>query len=413
MLQLNYDCQIKILSFLSPIDLCAVAETCKHFKHVASDAFKFQMKSSTKYYNISTNDEKLQEQHRILKKFGDLILRTRITDCGVEGSTWKTAFIFEWLERYCAGSLQKIYVDGSFAIVLPPPVVRLMSTVRSLRINAPFYTENLSIALSNCNALTYLNIHSLDEPPESSFYIWDNRFPHLKTLKCGWINTDNDIVDKIETFFQSHTELSVLSMHFYKSDKQIINRIDLSFLKNLLNLEELDLQLNSVNVEGIDSLLQQGNLKEFTFGNSTAEICTTILKSVASVDSLVTLKICISRRYLRGNGRVFQNMKRFKNLSTLVIKAHELDFTTLDTKQIVDLVRHSIDIKRVELDCRFYFDEDNTFFDDLVKVGSSQQRKIVVLIDVQKVSRKQLKLFIKFNREHGSIVEIREKIKKL
>lgn len=414
MLELNYDCQFNILKILPPIDLCAVAGTCTHLKHVASDAFKFQIKSSRKYYAIRTNDEKWPEQHPILKKFGNTISKAHIID-HMYGSTWKLAYIFDWLEKYCAGTLQKLYIDSSFVIVLSPPVARLLSTLKQLRLNASFYTENLSIALSNCKKLVYLHIHLLEQAPESSLYLWDNHFPHLKSLKCGWINTNDDL-NKMERFFQNHAKLSVLSMHFYNSDEENANRIDLSFLQHLPDLEELDLYLNTSKVDGIDALTRLQNLKKLAFGNSTAEICTAILNSIASVTSLVTLTFYIGRKYLHGSGRVFQSIKHFNNLSTLIVKAvraHEFEFSSLDTKQIIDVVRNLHEIKRVELDCRFKFEEYSTFFDDLVKVGSSQKRKIVLLINVKNISRRQLKLFIKFNREHGAFVEIREKIQKL
>lgn len=402
---------MKILSYLTPIELCAVAETCTHLNIVARDSFKSQLKSSMESYNLITTDEKFQDHQRILKNFGNLISSVSITDYTVGDSTGKIASAYDWLERYCANTLQTLIIYCFADIMfLPSAAVTLMSKVKYLEINAPNHHDNLRTFLSHCKELVGLVIGGAFHV---SSCIWSNRFPHLKKLNCGWINTNEDY-NQIESFFQHHSKLTTLTVEFKYPSYGGEDRIDLSFIQNLLELEELTLKMNSSNIEGIDALTKLRNVKEFSISGKDMQTYTAMLNSLASVESLVKASFIMDVYNLRatsGGGGVFQSVKRFKNLSTLEVEAWGFDFSSLQPKQIAEAIRYLPKIQVVDLDCNFESNLDERFYEDLVKVCSSQQRKIIILIDRRKVDDKHRKFFEKFNREHEAFVEIRKKSK--
>lgn len=408
MLQLNYDCQMKILAYLSPIELCAVAETCNHLRNVACDAFKIQLKLSTKsYHHIIIDDDLELEFLRILEHFGSVISSARITGSDVEGSTWKMALAFDCLERYCTGTLHTLMIDGSEEIFLPPS---LMSTVKKLKTYSPIQLENFHIALSNCKELVELDVDSDNLiSHEVLSCIWNSRFIHLKKLECADMDTNEDFYE-IEEFFQNHTQLTALVLHFviYDDDE---NHIDLSFIKNLLHLETLKLLVHSSNIDGIDAMSHLHNLQEFCLSGSDVETYTKSLNSLASVHSLTLLDLCFYQDVFGGIsevGGVIQSVNRFKNLATLAVTS-DFDFSAFEPKKIVELIRNLTNIERLDLECVFESKLDETFFVDLAKVCASQQRKITLFIDAEKVDDRHTKFFEKFNKKYAAFVEIKVK----
>lgn len=364
---------------------------------IARYAFSLQLnKSSERYYEITTGD-KFQDNHRILKNFGRLISTVRITDSrveGVQGSTWKVTFASDWLQRFCAGTLETLQIVGRKEIIaLPPSAVALMSTSKMIDIRALIHPENLRIALSNCKELVELYLHNCVRYDFSSG-LWNNRFPHLKKLECGFLDSNLDL-NQIELFFQNHTKLTTLRLlvsqlyygHYHDDDGDYEDRIDVSFLKNLRDLEELELQLDFSIVEGIDALSHLQNLQTFILWALDVETYTAILDSVAEVDSLVTLTFIIYRDWFRDIsdvGRVLQSIKRLKNLSKLSVVVHKLDFVSLQPKKIVDVVRKLTKIKVLDLDCEFKSKLDELPFKDLAKVCSSQKRKVTLCVNAER-----------------------------
>lgn len=413
---------MQILSNLSTTEVCVVAETCTHLKLSACEYFKFQQKLLRRhYYHIITTNRNVQDHQRILKNFGSVIERVRITgNISRSGLTNTNDFVFDWLERYCADTLQALWIDGSNdgvyekKFVLPPSAVRLMSKLKILEISGSICYMKLRSALRKCTELVELSLSSNEcRIRDISQCLLNARFPHLKKLTCELLNTKVDF-RLLENFFKNHTKLTALRIKFEKVFKDNEGCIDLSFLKNLVALERLTLEMNSLNIVGIDALSHLHRMKEFSLAGMDVRTYSPILTSLASVDSMVKFTFVIRGSSFRDTAeivRVLQCIKRFKNLSTLEVEAGPQRFSPyLDAKAIVDVIRNSTEIKMVRLLCIFVYSEEETmFFEDLAKVCLLQRRKIILLIKVCGADKRYLKFIEIFNQKHRTFVEIKLK----
>lgn len=407
---------------MSLIDLCAVAESCIRLQNVADEVSKCEIKN----FEIPQSGVSFGDHKRILKCFGHLIQSiTCITKFGGAGmNKKKTNFAFNWLEKYCANTVEKLTIIGSEEIVLPSSAINLMSKVKTLTLFSQIPDDNLRAALWNCKDLIELNLQFYDGP----FNFADHHFPHLQKLDHRVRVDHNFDFRHIESFFKNHTKIVVLGTQFLIDERQDTT-IDLSYIKHLVDLKRLDLILVAARIVGIDALAHLKKLKYLSIDSSKdMQTDTAILDSLASVDSLVKLELGIPEF-----DHLISSIGRFKNLSELAISedilAPATKFDTnisclrqlrnshltelriscmqlLEPKTIVDVIRNLTEIKKIKFICDVELTE--SICKNLAYVCASQKRKLEIILEEEIMDEMDFDFsFIdKFNKEFGAFVEI-------
>lgn len=423
-LDLNDDCLITIFKYLSLIDLCATAETCKRLQYIAREAFPHKRKD----YGISQHGVKFRDHRRILRNFGDVVKKftciTEMLGIGISSEQMKTAF--KWAEKYCGEALESINVISTEITVLPESAMRLMSKVKEIDFMAQIPDGNLQAALLNCKELVTLKLMMYDGP----FHFPDHRLPQLRKLSNRVRVSPRTDYNLIETFFKHHTALTELSTQFL-NDLGSHGDIDLSFVKHLTNLKKLSLVLSKSKVVGTDAFTHLNNLQELWIdGSADKQTDAKILENLASVDSLVKLSLGVSEV-----SHLIASIDRFRNLSKLAISEDLLGpddhfnranigslaqlsnssctelqvscWSLSKPKLIVNVVRNLKLVKTVKLFCEVALSE--AICKQLAQVCSSQKRKIEIILDEDIVGEMDFDFtFIdKFNKEFGAFVEIK------
>lgn len=420
-LQLNDDCLNAILRYLSLIELCDIAETCSRFNDVARMAFTCRRIS---YKIPDGNGIKFKDNERILKVFGDLVVDMCIIyDSKFGIGTTKMIIVCNWLEKYCADTLEDLIIFGMDEVDLPASSAIVMSKIKNLKLMLAITDKTIQTSLGNCKNLIELNMMMYD----GRFQFPGHRFPHLQKLSHRVRVDSNTKFEQIETFFKNHTKLIELSTQFL-TDGSYDGGIDLTFIKHLVNLEKLDFILGGARVKGVNAFTHLKNLKELSIDNTNNhQTDLAILKSLASLQSLMKLELGISEV-----DDLIPTIKQLKNLSTFSITDGKLtQFRQFDVdvsclaqlrdipltelkiscrrllkpKSIVNIVRQLSELKTVKLFCEVALTE--SIRKCLVTVCSSQKRKIHVILQEEIIENMDFDFnFIsEFNKEHGRIVE--------
>lgn len=401
---LTFNTIVKILSYLSPLDLCAVAESCSCLKYAARNAIHNLLNRG--YYRITTSEMEFDfDQHRILRNFGDIISSVHIIVCDdVEGAHWRMTLTFDWLEQYVGRSLLMLKITSSKPISLPPSAVRLMSTVQCLEIFAPLHFESLRSALSNSKELNELSISSYQSQFDISSCLWSNSFPYLRKLFC--VSTDSNS-NQIKEFFRYHRKLCDLRLRFESANEE--NSVDLSFMKYLRRLEELDLEIES-NVDGCNALTCLRNLKTFTIAGRDVATYTKVLSSLSLIGSVTTLTVGFyvwNFSEISEVDKVFHSIKSLTSLTELVVESYGFDFSQMAPKEIIEVIHNLTEIRIVRLDCDFKSNLDEEFFEVLVQVCASQERRITLIVKAHRLDGKHREFYESMNKNYGSFVEVK------
>lgn len=428
-LQLNNDCLMLIMKKLKPIDLCAVAETCKRLKFVADDEFKRRYRKS---YGIPQVTIEFKDHRRILKNFGHLVTAGSCVINVIEifMSKKQILFAFKWFEKYCAETLRELKIIGFEESDLSPSAMRLIPKLQRIDLMIPVPEQMLQNALLNCNELVELNFFLYDGP----FHFNAHRFPHLQKLSNRVrLNGETDF-HKIETFFQHHTKLTNLRTQFLCDEDRGEHAIDFTFLKHLPELQKLELILVGAPVVGIEAFGYLKNLQEFSVDDSSDKRTDALIfENLASVDCLVKLVLGFPEI-----SHLTVAIGRFKKLAKLEISSHNADphhsfnnvnisglaqlcnssiteleigcIKLLEPESILNVIRNLKEVKIMKLFCEV--DSIEKICEDLVKVCSSQNRKIIIVLEAEILTEVDFDFdFIKkHNEEHRAFVEVRAEI---
>lgn len=419
-LKVNDDCLIIILRYLSLSEMCDVAETCTRLRNVVRYIFILRGKK----YAIPQDGIKFTDHQRILKNFGDLIHEVGIVNFSfVDGmNKEQMECAFDWLENYCADTLKGLSVFTFDSLIFPPSAMRLMTKLQKIEIFSPISDNIARSALCNCKELVELKIIAYN----GYFHFANQYFPHLRIL-AHRVKVDfcTDFYE-IETFFKNHTKLIALSTQF------IVDwggRIDLSFIKHLVDLEKLCMILGNAKIKGVDAFIHLKKLKELSMDHShDVKTDAAILENLASVDSLMKLELGLSEV-----NEVIAAIGRFKNLTEFIVSQDLLqifiEFNTnishftelrnsrltdlkisckrlLEPNAIVDVIRNLEAVKTIKLFGEIELTE--TICKRLAAVCSSQKRKVQIILDEEVLDGTDTDFdFIdKFNEDYEQFVEI-------
>lgn len=421
-LRVNDDCLNHILRYLSLAEMAILAVTCKRFQNVARMAFLMRKK----IYGIPNHEVAFEDHPLVLRNFGDLVKKASVINFPqvLPLSYAQIVRAFDWLERYCAGTLSQLTIFAFNDIVLPASAKRLISKLKIIDFHLPISFQNARTLLFNCNDLVELKMISYEGPFLFNGFV----FPNLRKLfQRVRVDYDTDF-GEMETFFENHTKLIELRTQFLIESRNSI--IDLSFIGHLVDLEKLELYLSEAKVIGIDAFAHLKKLKELAFDHSkVVRTDLAILERLASHDlEKLTLGCSEVDQLIAGIGR-------FKNLSQLVITEEILpifyEFKTnisslaqiqnsrltelkicckklLEPETIVDVIRNLSEVTIIKLFCEVNLSE--TICKELANVCSSQRRKVEIILCGETMNLERDFSFIgRFNEEHGQFVEIKEK----
>lgn len=428
-LQVNYYCLLEILKYFSMIELCDISESCKRFQEVARDEFKRR----GKFYAIPKYGVKFTDHARILRNFGDLIDEASLVnfmDLGeylgrMDSSEMERAF--NWFERYCAKTLQKLTIIDRDAFTLPSSAVRLMAKMKTIKLHSSISFQNARTALRCCKELVNLSMTLYDGP----FHLADFHFPHLRTLDHRVNVNSLDYTNQfrqMENFFKNHPKLIELKTEFH-SDWDFRYTIDISFIRHLVDLEKLELTIRGADVIGTESLANVKKLKDFMYDQSrNVRTDVAMLDNLASVD-LVKLELGFSEI-----DHLIASIERFKKLTQLSITQDMLPILdTFDTNisnlsqlrnsqltelnlicnellepaSIVDVVCNLTELKEMKLWCRVELTE--AICKKIAVICSRQRRKIKIILCEEALEDMNFDFVFmkKFNEEHELFIEIK------
>lgn len=425
-LQVNDDCILEVFQYVSLIELSRLSETCKHFQNIARIVFKRRSKN---IYAIPHRDVKFTDHPRILRNFGDLIDEVSVInftdlfkDSGLSPEKMGTAF--NWLERYCAETVQSVTILDSDSRALPPSAAKLTSKVKKITIYSPISIRNAQILLCGCKELVELNMAFYDGP----FHLDDQNFPNLRKLADRVRIRDNRQFGQLERFFANHSKLTDLKIHFLV-EFSYRDSINFSFVSHLVDLEKLEFMISGARISHIEALAKLTKLKELTFDQSEhMDNDVAILKNVTSSLDLEKLKLGFSEIHHLVNA-----IERLKSLTHLTITHdmlplfHQFDTNIsclsqlknsrliqlriscnelLESKAIVDIVRNLSELKTIIFWC--IVDLSESICKQLAAVCSLQRRNIEIIL-CEELMESDFAYIPKFNEESGHFVRITTK----
>lgn len=426
-LQVNDDCIFEVFQYFSLIELSRLSETCKHFQNIARIVFKRRSKN---IYAIPNRDVKFADHPRILRNFGDLIDEVSVInfldlffiESGL--SPEKMAKAFNWLERYCAETVQSVTILDSDSTALPPSAARLASKVKKITIYSPISIRNARTLLHGCKELVELNMAFYDGP----FHLDDQNFPHLRKLAGRVRIRDPRQFGQLERFFANHSKLTDLKIHFLV-DFSYPESINFSFVSHLVDLEKLEFIISGARISHIEALANLAKLKEFSFDQSEhMDTDVAVLENITSSLHLEKLTLGFSEIHHLVNA-----IERLESVTHLTITHdmlplfHQFDTNIsclsqlknsrliqlriscnelLEPKAIVDIVRNLSELKTIIFWC--IVDLSESICKQLAAVCSLQRRNIEIIL-YEELMESDFAYIPKFNEESGHFVRITTK----
>lgn len=277
---LNIDCLECVFDYLELIDLISVASSNKRLGKVANLVFArqhskrcFQFQNQRLYpdprlYGVSYMINDLKTSLKLLRCFGHLIFRLEfIQNKIITPENTEIAYhMLNYINKYCANSLQNILIDNAQISVLE-------------RIEEPF-TKVFNLYYTNCNVFAQDSFNRLfpnmtnlyavfqhnDEPMTHQYGQRINHFPRLKAL--GILNNYSPMVPNIEntsSILRSNPQLTSLMIRNYDQYNLLLDSdVFRNALKCLQNLEKFIFHVDALSTDLNDDIIQLNNLNDFT-----------------------------------------------------------------------------------------------------------------------------------------------------
>lgn len=421
-LHVNDDCLLAIFKYFSPIELCSLSETCKRFQYVACFAYKYRYKNK---YAIPKFDIMFVDHARILRNFGHLINDVLVSTLPLLEENFlspsKMETAFDGLERYCAETINALSIYYQDNKAMPPSALRLSARAKKLRICSALPFPNALELLQGCTALVELDMAY----PGGPFHIFGLNFPHLQKLNYHvWI-WDKIQFSLVERFFGNHSQITDLKIQF---DVNFSYRgsVILSFLRNLINLEKLQLTTNGSRISHPEALSNLEKLKQLAFDQTQEnEMDVAMLENISPL-RLEKLELGFSQIDHLING-----IENLNSLTHLTITHDMLPFLhlfntnisglsqlknsrliylrvscerLLKPEAIVPVVRNLRALKDIIFWC--IVDLTESICRQLVAVCSLQRRKVDITICEELMDIDDFTYIDKFNEKYGHLVRI-------
>lgn len=326
--ELNTDCHLEVLKYLSVPDLLQVSKLGPYFKEIIK---KWTIRNKSLILELTGRYDKVEH----LKAFGPGLRKIRIY-----GSDY--GLILETIMKYCTPNIMtdiEIIVNSMPVYnskMTMKPSLPLFTNLQKLRIDDEYGVAAAMVVDLKEIAVSALDLKVLKVRGENVQGEW-LRTKYMKNLSELWIHTSREIqVDDLTYFIREHPQLQVFSFtgkedfiaignclskncknlkKFYYEDSSPIHEADITYLVH--SLKNGNKQTNR-----IDFLSSFSNLNVVTFNSSS--YFNESLISLASRYKVKELNI-----YIELNGS--QNRCKFK---------HSIDYQKVE----IDIQRYSHDV---------------------------------------------------------------------
>lgn len=358
LLDMNDECVLEILSVkcLSVVDLCAIAETCRRLKEIASLVFRRKHRTcdldSLRGVNAKT-------AKRILMNFGSVIRHLNIS--GFKEQEWQRK-VMDSVMEYCSNATLKSLSLGYFKFPENTPA-KLGTLFRKLRIlNIHFCTfEGTSRKLfADCASLAKLCIKQSAYGSEPAF-IFENTFPKLKKFNC-YYEADSD---SLRTFISRHKNLLSL---------RILNDVESSILQVIANCKRLETLKCRIDPNATLDLSNLGHLRKLEIDAKRRNVTKAAqgLNNLQFLEHLILLDAEIDSEFIGTLAQLkrlqkfyvskcfgLQNLNRLGNLNQLTsldifsTENVDLDIVIL-VKRLSNLNSLKVHVAAFRMDLRMY-----------------------------------------------------------
>lgn len=360
-MDINDDCLLTIFGFLTVMDLCSVAETCKRAEEIAKESFKFDHhKLNLPQIRFVDN---LKSAARLLRNFGCVTKSLTVSCHRYINYEWSSRKILELVHRHCRRNVTELTLLDMIITSESINHLRVVfGSVKSLTCSIVF--DNCTLASLNGNieklhlfntefrspilhrttytpltnflqkakdTLTQFSIFGCSNIPTKLFKII-GQMKHLQELKLhvNRINDKENAVDKsLIRGWGALKNLKVLTLRWGESSFELLLLLE-ELLANNVRIENSEIYnlLSDVLIEAVIKLKSINTLRLVDFEITDENL----LHLAEGLTSLTKLKI---------SGCVSEN-----GIIKMISKAHRLSYLEIET-ELFDIKKNHAEVLKV------------------------------------------------------------------
>lgn len=243
LMMLNADCMLKIFEFVSPIDLCSIAEVNDWLHHLANYFFRLKFKRFDFNSYIQNGPISIDAAKKLFKMFGNEMCSLNMSREQFRKDEFNSVALLMLANDYCKSTVKELTLSGFniFQCALETP---LFASIERITLIDCFMCSNYLCSLNN---LKVLKIHSVD----GSWDFYENTsFPCLEEVAFEKVNIFDE---ELSDFLLANSTIKRLSIAGCSNiSSSIFNTIE-----RCTQLEELEFQMNY----RFDVQFQQNSMK--------------------------------------------------------------------------------------------------------------------------------------------------------
>lgn len=361
LLEMNDDCLLEILEYLTTTELATVASTCTRLRALARRIFKCNHQVAV--FNHLTKPPNMQQFVSILRHFNDLVNSIVVKleqdapetpDQIVETNQMYTN-LFNAIIKYCSATRIDDLILSHVKNLIYDDISDAESLLRKVKKLALMHCDDIfGQYVNNSTELEILIVNHI-RCHSTSNAILRNQFPRLKFLllfdyedKSTEAGHTTITITEMNTFLSNHKELEELNLHLNQDCDYSLSLIaDMKLLKSLR-------LFNTSSEDAFGVLASLSTLETLLLSSADVflpQMVVKFLNECASADTLEELSIQLFETSNCRCNEIKNALKRFNQLKSLDIGYNiHIDITNLTTELQLERLTSNISEISVEPD---------------------------------------------------------------
>lgn len=378
LLHINDDCLMEIFAVksLTPMDMCALAQTCTRFKQIIERIFPkvFDIRFNDDHHEInskysSVRGNKAADIEHILRNFGSFLSEIAVsTAADRRTSEERAVFVLNLVAKCCVDALSTLRIGSTYAYFEIPVVltVQLKPIFRRLQL-----LELVKVSVVD-DATLFADFDSLVElrviHVRYCDAILENVFPQLKRMTfVDTCRKSFNIVRKLTAFIARSTSLKTLDLDFSVDEKWkqiIVPDIVQAIGNSCSELERLSFHMVRLKATDLLPLRALKSLKSLKL----LWVSCDDLTFIASMTQLHELHLCYC--ILPKNVHQFTHLTHIRKLHIVF----PIDSKSFD---VVDVVRRLTNLDELTVRVREVLLDEKTF-SQIVRVCCGRPKRLTL-----------------------------------